>query len=123
MSELEKPPVEPEQCPTQMPISYFGAWYPDSQCIDGYLWDEDSCEEAGGPLYNGGDIPCPFCNPIEHTDYQAGDFEKIVCSICGNELTNYHWATTNKPSIKLYGLCCKCNSNQWAKVIEDNSDD
>lgn len=42
--------------------SHFGAPYPDACCIDGYLWDEDSCYEPGGPLYNGGNIPCPACN-------------------------------------------------------------
>ena len=41
----------------------FGAPYPDSCCIDGYLWDLDSCDEPGGGLRSGGDIPCPRCNP------------------------------------------------------------
>lgn len=41
----------------------FGASYPDSTCIDGYLWDLDSCEDVGGGLTHGGDIPCPKCNP------------------------------------------------------------
>lgn len=40
----------------------FGADYPDSTCIDGYLWDADSCDEPGGPLTQGGEIPCPECN-------------------------------------------------------------
>lgn len=43
--------------------SHFGASYPDAQCSDGFLWDEDSCDEPGGPLLSGGDIPCPKCNP------------------------------------------------------------
>jgi hypothetical protein len=42
--------------------SHFGAPYPDAQCVDGMLWDEDSCDEPGGPLLSGGDIPCPKCN-------------------------------------------------------------
>lgn len=42
--------------------SHFGATYPDAQCVDGMLWDEDSCDEPGGPLLSGGDIPCPKCN-------------------------------------------------------------
>ncbi len=41
---------------------HFGAWYEDAICVDGYLWDLDSCYEPGGPLYYGGDIPCPACN-------------------------------------------------------------
>lgn len=41
---------------------YFGANYMDGICIDGYMWDADSCDEPGGPLTSGGDIPCPECN-------------------------------------------------------------
>lgn len=41
---------------------FFGATYEDGVCIDGYMWDLDSCEEPGGPLLNGGDTPCPNCN-------------------------------------------------------------
>lgn len=40
----------------------FGATYPDSTCIDGYLWDADSCDEPGGGLTIGGEIACPRCN-------------------------------------------------------------
>lgn len=45
---------------------HFGATYTDGACIDGYLWDTDSCDEPGGPLYNGGDEPCPCCNTREY---------------------------------------------------------
>ena len=49
----------------------FGASYLDSTCIDGYLWDWDSCDEPGGPLYSGSDIPCPACNTREYlTSYR-----------------------------------------------------
>jgi hypothetical protein len=48
----------------------FGASYPDGTCIDGYLWDLDSCDEPGGPLHSGGDIPCPHCNTREYLDYE-----------------------------------------------------
>ena len=41
---------------------HFGANYPDACCIDGYLWDLDSCDEPGGGLTSGGDDPCPQCN-------------------------------------------------------------
>lgn len=41
---------------------YFGAGYPDACCIDGFLWDLDSCDEPGGGLSIGGDDPCPKCN-------------------------------------------------------------
>lgn len=48
---------------------HFGAPYLDAQCQNGYLWDEDSCDEPGGPLLNGGDTPCPKCNAAEHAEY------------------------------------------------------
>jgi len=51
----------------------FGAPYPDAQCIDGYLWDEDSCDVPGGDLYSGGDIPCRQCNWHEFVSYIADD--------------------------------------------------
>lgn len=52
-------------CP-QFP--FFGAWYPDACCIDGYLWDLDMCDENG--LYSSGDHPpCPFCNAVEFIKY------------------------------------------------------
>ncbi|CAN7447019.1 hypothetical protein LJR066_002792 [Acidovorax sp. LjRoot66] len=45
---------------------HFGATYPDAACIDGELWDLDSCDEPGGALHSGGDIPCPRCNTREY---------------------------------------------------------
>lgn len=41
---------------------YFGAIYEDGACIDGYMWDLDSCDTPGGGLHIGGEIPCPECN-------------------------------------------------------------
>lgn len=51
----------------------FGAQYPDSVCIDGYLWDADSGDASDdGWIYtSGGDIPCPKCNAEEHREYYA----------------------------------------------------
>lgn len=48
---------------------HFGANYPDACCIDGYLWDLDSCDEPGGALRRGGEIPCPECNSEEYKTY------------------------------------------------------
>lgn len=47
----------------------FGAYYPDGTCIDGYMWDLDSCDEPGGGLAHGGDMPCPWCNTGEFLEY------------------------------------------------------
>lgn len=52
----------------------FGAHYPDSICIDGYLWDLDSCDEPGGDLFSGGDIGCPCCKPGEFLEYRGKTF-------------------------------------------------
>ncbi|WP_186155631.1 hypothetical protein [Burkholderia gladioli] len=52
---------------------HFGALYEDAICGDGYLWDLDSCDEPGGSLYSGGDIPCPSCNLDEFVEYHADD--------------------------------------------------
>lgn len=51
----------------------FGANYMDSICCEGYLWDADSCDEPGGPLHRGGDIPCPECNKEEWIAYYMED--------------------------------------------------
>lgn len=55
---------------------YFGANYPDACCIDGYLWDLDSCDEPGGPLHSGGDDPCPQCNHEAFMDRVLEDCEE-----------------------------------------------
>ena len=113
----EKPPLETQDCPVQMPVSYFGATYQDSQCIDGYLWDLDSGD--GEYLTSGGDIPCPFCNPIDHLEYLLNDDQdKVICSVCRSNLSQLNWTETSKPSVKLYGFCSKCECNQWADIDE-----
>lgn len=60
-------------CDFQEP--WFGASYPDACCSDGYLWDLDSCDEPGGPLFIGGDDPCPRCN---HEEYLGRVLEDIA---------------------------------------------
>ena len=109
-------PATPQPCPEQMPVSYFGANYQDSVCIDGYLWDEDSCDGEG--LTSGGDIACPFCKPDAHVEYLKDDFERIGCAVCTGDLTDYRFCETERGSVKLYGHCAKCESNQWAKGYE-----
>jgi RNA polymerase subunit RPABC4/transcription elongation factor Spt4 len=47
----------------------FGARYPDGTCVDGWMWDLDSCDEPGGSLMDGGDQPCPFCNTVEFIEW------------------------------------------------------
>lgn len=57
------PQDEPYSCGYQ---GYeFGAGcYPDSICIDGYLWDADSYDD--GLYTQGGEMPCPRCHPKYH---------------------------------------------------------
>ena len=47
----------------------FGARYPDGTCIEGFMWDLDSCDEPGGPLTSGGDTPCPWCNTRDYIEW------------------------------------------------------
>lgn len=65
------------QCPE---FPFFGAKYPDARCIDGELWDLDSCDESG-LLSHGDNPPCPFCNTdsfIEyHTDIDDKELEEM----------------------------------------------
>ncbi len=76
MSEEQKKPEFSLGCDYQGHA--FGATYEDATCIEGYLWDLDSCDEPGGALRNGGDIPCPNCNKDEHTAYFARDDEEVA---------------------------------------------
>ncbi|SMH64613.1 protein of unknown function [Acidithiobacillus ferrivorans] len=56
----------------------FGATYIDSCCIDGYLWDLDSCDEPGGRLSDGGDMPCPKCNTLEYLEQAKEEAESCT---------------------------------------------
>lgn len=49
----------------------FGGSYPDSVCIDGFLWDADSghAVDEGWCYESGGDVPCPQCNADAHAKY------------------------------------------------------
>jgi hypothetical protein len=59
----------------------FGAAYPDSVCIDGYLWDADSGNadpNGEGWIYDsGGEIPCPSCNEKAAAKYAGKPLKKI----------------------------------------------
>lgn len=50
----------------------FGATYPDSLCIEGWLWDADSGEN--GQVTSGGEQPCPWCN---HREWVVNALEAI----------------------------------------------
>lgn len=65
---LPHPSASPEiGCGNEFP--WFGAIYPDATCIDGFLWDLDSCDEPKGLLFSGGDWPCPYCNARKFLEY------------------------------------------------------
>lgn len=55
----------------------FGAHYPDSLCIEGYLWDADSCDGEGG-LTSGGEIPCPSCNTAAHLEHIREQIQELI---------------------------------------------
>ena len=52
----------------------FGAVYLDSVCIDGRLYDADSCDDQGRLYEPDEDIPCPLCRPKEATRWWARQF-------------------------------------------------
>lgn len=55
----------------------FGAHYPDSVCIDGWLWDADSGDEDG--LTSGGDWACPRCNTARFIEDAAEEYSTGSC--------------------------------------------
>ncbi|MFD1944689.1 hypothetical protein [Paradevosia shaoguanensis] len=67
----------------------FGGGYIDSCCIDGFLWDLDSCDEPGGGLTHGGDFACPRCNTGAFLEQAIEDAESCGVSMrtpwCGAE--------------------------------------
>ena len=69
-------PEQPESCGYEAP--FFGATYPDGICIEGYMWDLDSCDEPGGALHFGGDIACPRCNAAAFLEWAMEDAEGTV---------------------------------------------
>lgn len=48
---------------------HFGAHYPDATCINGFLWDLDSCGDDHSILHHGGEDPCPFCNTEAYLEW------------------------------------------------------
>lgn len=61
----------------------FGAFYPDSVCIDGFLWDADSgdaCED-GWCYTNGGEIPCPKCNQEAYAEFD--EYQNAIQAAAG----------------------------------------
>ena len=50
----------------------FGASrYPDSICVDGFLWDADNCDSKGSLYKPTEEIPCPMCNERGAIQYWA----------------------------------------------------
>lgn len=70
-----RPPPE-LGCGEEFP--YFGAHYPDARCIDGWLWDLDSCDGGGDELVltSGGDWPCPYCNARKYLEYVRDEIDE-----------------------------------------------
>lgn len=77
----------------------FGAAYPDSVCIDGYLWDADSGNtdpNGEGWIYtSGGEIPCPSCNTKEAAKYAAKSVKKVREYV---DRMQKKWGTFDRPA-------------------------
>lgn len=68
----------------------FGAGYPDSVCIDGWLWDCDSYEDGG--YTHGGEWACPACN----TKRMLSDaLETAKEGSCGHSMFQPYCAATS----------------------------
>lgn len=80
---LPAPGAVAEPCPE---FPFFGAGYPDATCIEGYLWDLDSCDGPDRLLHSGGDIPCPYCNAAEFLDYYRERLDEMgYLAFCDGE--------------------------------------
>lgn len=77
----------------------FGAHYEDAICIDGHMWDLDSCDDDGG-LTSGGETPCPRCNTSAYIDHVLEILEGNVPS-AGEKSSAEHWEAALKWSLEL----------------------
>lgn len=81
---------------------YFGAVYPDGVCCDGHMWDLDSCDEPGGSLSSGGDLPCPSCNTRAYLAYVLQDIRDDICEP-GFPTPAARWETLLKSMFDRFG--------------------
>lgn len=82
---MEQPINIPQEVRKPCPqFPHFGAHYPDACCIDGFLWDLDSCDDEG-MLCSGGDDPCPFCNTEasieQYVDEEGGRTKELMLDL------------------------------------------
>ena len=90
----------------------FGGGYIDSTCIEGYLWDLDSCDEPGGGLTHGGEWACPRCNTERYLLDRA---EEAGDGSCGKSMmTPWCGATIWEAAIV---MAKKQNPSVAAKVL------
>ncbi len=77
--------------------SEFGAYYLDSVCIEGYLWDADSGDATvdGWNYTFGGDLPCPKCNHAAWREQWAESY----CNDAYERASEHEWPF-RKPRFK-----------------------
>jgi hypothetical protein len=81
----------------------FGAPYPDSICIDGYLWDADKCDDNGN-FYGEGDWPCPQCNIVGWREYHRDSLIEDAMVACDAGC----WPFRNSKGGRLWGYAMQC---------------
>lgn len=97
------------QCPV---FPFFGATYPDAQCIDGQLWDLDNCNDNG--LYSIGDNPpCPFCNTEAFVDYHTEIDDKEM-----EEMNNDESLSAEDRAEILESNRTKDDATKWAAALK-----
>ena len=97
--------------------SAFGANYMDTYCVDGMLYDADS--------ETGGDIPCPFCSPAAHWEYEFdGTYVSPTCSKCEKVLPNHTPLTFHDgKGLSFSADCPTCGRQKMLYRDYENVDD
>lgn len=97
--------------------SEFGAWYPDTYCEEGMLFDADS--------NNGGEIPCMFCNPAAYWEYRFdGGYVSPTCSKCEMILPNKTPLVFHDGETLKFSACCpRCGDQPMLYRDYENVDD
>jgi hypothetical protein len=85
----------------------FGATYPDSICINGYLWDMDSGynTDDGWVYTSGGELRCPQCNNGISRDVLLYWSNRVWDYYVDNIDDNNHWTQITRKRFLNTGKC------------------
>lgn len=70
---------------------FFGASYPDARCVNGFLFDLDSCDGDGNLYDKDENIPCPFCKTEDFIEYDCFSLvDQYYFDFCDEEQVDYN---------------------------------